>query len=82
MQPPPSPDPRPRTEDDSTPRRVVGGHFELGELLGMGATSSVYACKGLDAAIKIFESVEEDARRRVLDEGRLLRVYDTRTSCT
>lgn len=72
MQPPPSPDPQPRTEDDSTPRRVVGGHFELDELLGMGATSSVYACKGLDAAIKIFESVEEDARRRFLDEGRLL----------
>jgi serine/threonine protein kinase len=73
MQPPPSLDPQPRTEDDSTPRRVVGGgHFELGELLGMGATSSVYACKGLDAAIKIFESVEEDARRRFLDEGRLL----------
>lgn len=53
-------------------RRVVGGHFELGELLGMGATSCVYACKGLNAAIKIFASVEEDERRRFLDEGRLL----------
>ncbi|MBZ5708213.1 protein kinase domain-containing protein [Nannocystis pusilla] len=80
MQPPPSTDRQPRPQNDSTPpacgptdeRRIVGGHFELGELLGLGGTSSVYACKGFDAAIKIFDSVDEDARRRFLDEGRLL----------
>nr|WP_276605006.1 serine/threonine-protein kinase [Nannocystis sp. RBIL2] len=72
-------------EDDATPTgdapasvrasegaRVVGGRFELGELLGSGGTSCVWACKDLNAAIKVLMSADEDARRRFVDEGRIL----------
>ncbi|MCY1059457.1 protein kinase [Nannocystis sp. SCPEA4] len=72
-------------EDDATPtgdapastrasaeRRVVGGRFELGELLGSGGTSCVWACTNLNAAIKILMIADEDARRRFVDEGRIL----------
>lgn len=72
-------------EDDATPagdapasapasseRRVVGGRFELGEMLGSGGMSCVWACKNLNAAIKILMLPDEDARRRFVDEGRIL----------
>lgn len=72
-------------EDDATPTgdapasagaaagpRVIGGRFELGELLGSGGTSCVWACKNLNAAIKILMIADEDARRRFVDEGRIL----------
>ena len=72
-------------EDDVTPTgdgpaglraaagaRVVGGYFELGELLGSGGMSCVWACKNLNAAVKILMVADEDARRRFVDEGRIL----------
>ncbi|MFY0531747.1 protein kinase domain-containing protein [Nannocystis pusilla] len=51
---------------------MVGGRFELGELLGSGGSSCVWACKNLNAAIKVLVVSDEDARRRFVDEGRLL----------
>ncbi|PCC71245.1 Serine/threonine protein kinase [Nannocystis exedens] len=69
----PTPTPgAPASARASDRRRMVGGRFELGELLGSGGSSCVWACKNLNAAIKILTSADEDARRRFVDEGRLL----------
>jgi serine/threonine protein kinase len=56
---------------------VFGDRFEVGELLGMGGSACVYACKdrGLHdspAALKMLTACSDDARRRFIDEGRLL----------
>jgi serine/threonine protein kinase len=56
---------------------VFGDRFEVGELLGMGGSACVYACKDRalhdsPAALKILTASSDDARRRFIDEGRLL----------
>jgi len=55
---------------------VLGDRFEVGELLGAGGTAWVYACRDQAlrsmAAIKILKASGEDARRRFIEEGRIL----------
>ncbi len=55
---------------------VLGDRFEVGELLGAGGTAWVYACRDQAlrsmAAIKILKASGEDARRRFVEEGRIL----------
>lgn len=55
---------------------VLGDRFEIGELLGAGGTSWVYACRDRllsnVAAVKILKEGTDDARRRFFHEGRIL----------
>lgn len=55
---------------------VLGDRFEVGELLGAGGTAWVYVCRDQAlrsmAAIKILKASGEDARRRFIEEGRIL----------
>ena len=61
---------------DLGPRAVLGDRFEVGELLGAGGNSWVHACRDRllqnTAAIKILKEGTADARRRFLEEGRIL----------
>ena len=61
---------------DLGPPAVLGDRFEVGELLGAGGNSWVHACKDRllqnTAAIKILKEGTADARRRFLEEGRIL----------
>ena len=61
---------------DLGPRAVLGDRFEVGELLGAGGNSWVHACRDRllknMAAIKILKEGTADARRRFLEEGRIL----------
>ncbi len=61
---------------DLGPRAVLGDRFEVGELLGAGGNSWVHACRDHllqnMAAIKILKEATPDARRRFLEEGRIL----------
>jgi serine/threonine protein kinase len=62
--------------EGSSTRRVLGGRFEVGELIGSGATSCVYECRdlvlGSMAAIKVLKVDGEEQRRRFIAEARLL----------
>lgn len=55
---------------------VIGERFEVGELLGVGGASCVYACRDRAlrsmAALKVLRSASDDARRRFVEEGRIL----------
>ncbi|WAS90536.1 protein kinase domain-containing protein [Nannocystis punicea] len=55
---------------------VLGGRFEVGELLGSGASSCVYACRDLElqsmAAIKLLKVEGTEERQRFVAEARLL----------
>ncbi len=55
---------------------VLDDRFEITEPISTGGTAAVYACRDralrCRAAVKILTEPSEDARRRFLDEGRLL----------
>lgn len=55
---------------------ILGGRFEVDEFVGAGGTSSVFTCKDRAlrsaAAVKLLTDPTADARRRFLDEGRIL----------
>lgn len=59
-----------------SPRTVLGDRFEVGELLVAGGNSWVHACRDRllqnIAAIKILKEGTTDARRRFLEESRIL----------
>jgi serine/threonine protein kinase len=58
------------------PGALLDDWFEIGELLGEGGTSLVYAGKERPlhrhAAIKILKAKDDDTRRRFIDEARIL----------
>jgi len=58
------------------PGALLDDWFEIGELLGEGGTSRVYAGKERHlhrhAAIKILKAKDDDTRRRFIDEARIL----------
>lgn len=55
---------------------LLGDRFEVDEFVSDGGTSVVYTCKDralrCAAAVKLLTDPSEDARRRFLDEGRIL----------